>query len=76
MTGPGFVTATVAGPTVPVGVVHVMVLTFTTATPVAATPPMLTVAAPAKLAPVMVTKLVTSAPPLLGLMEPTVGPPT
>jgi hypothetical protein len=56
------VTVTVAAPTLPAGVVAVIVVLFTTTTPVAAALPIVTVAPVAKLVPVIVT----AVPPAVG----------
>jgi hypothetical protein len=56
------VTVTVAAPALPAGVVAVMVVLFTTVTPVAAVPPKVTAAPLAKSIPVMVT----AVPPATG----------
>ena len=67
---------TVTAPALPAGVVAVIVVLFTTVTPVAAALPKLTVAPDAKLAPVMVTAVPPATGPLLGLTLLTVGPAT
>lgn len=70
---PGVVTCTLAVPPLPLGVVHVMLVLFTTVTPVAAAPPMLTPVAPEKLLPVIVTLVPPFAVPLVGEMLLTMG---
>ena len=54
-------------------VVAVMVVAFTTETPVAAAPPMVTEVAPVKLVPVMVTLVPPASGPPFGLIAVTVG---
>jgi hypothetical protein len=54
-------------------VVAVIVVLFTTVTPVAAVPPKVTVAPAAKFVPVMVTAVPPAGGPLLGLTLLTVG---
>ena len=58
----GLVTVTLTAPAACAGVVAVIVVLFTTGAPVAAFPPMLTVAPNAKLVPVIVT----IEPPVVG----------
>jgi len=60
------VTVTVAAPTLPAGVVAVIVVLFTTATFVAAALPIVTVAPVAKFAPVIVTAVPPDVDPLFG----------
>jgi hypothetical protein len=67
------VTVTVTTPALPAGVVAVMVVLFTTVTPVAAVPPKLTVAPAAKFVPVMVTAVPPEVDPLFGDTLLTVG---
>jgi hypothetical protein len=67
------VTATVAAPALPAGVVAVMVVAFTTTTLVAAVPPKLTVAPAAKFVPVIVTEVPPDVDPLFGDTVLTVG---
>ena len=67
------VTVTVAAPTLPAGVVAVIVVLFTTATFVAAAPPNVTVAPVAKFVPVIVTAVPPVVDPLFGLTLVTVG---
>jgi hypothetical protein len=66
-------TATVTAPAAWAGVVAVMVVLFTTVTPVAAVPPNVTVAPAAKFVPVIVTAVPPAGGPLLGLTLVTVG---
>jgi hypothetical protein len=63
---PGLVTVTVTAPAAPAGVVAVIDVLLTTVTPVAATPPKVTVAPAAKLVPVMVMAVPPAVEPLLG----------
>jgi len=70
---PFTVTVTVTAPTLPAGVVAVIVVAFTTVTPVAAAPPNVTVAPAAKFVPVMVTAVPPAVGPLFGLTLLTVG---
>lgn len=72
---PVFVTVTVTAPTLPAGVVAVMVVAFTTVTPVAAVLPNVTEAPVAKFVPVIVTAVPPEVEPLLGDMLLTVGVP-
>jgi len=67
------VTVTVTAPALPAGVVAVIVVAFTTVTPVAAALPNVTVAPAAKFVPVMVTDVPPASGPLLGLTLLTVG---
>jgi hypothetical protein len=67
------VTVTITAPDACAGVVAVMVLAFTTVTPVAAVPPNVTVAPAAKFVPVIVTAVSPPVDPLLGLTPLTVG---
>jgi hypothetical protein len=67
------VTATVTAPALPAGVLAVIVVLFTTATLVAATPPNVTVAPVAKFVPVSVTAVPPAVAPLFGLTLLTVG---
>src|ERR1035441_5093136 len=60
-------TATVTAPAAWAGVVAVMVVLFTTVTPVAAVPPNVTVAPAAKFVPVIVTAVPPAGGPLLVL---------
>jgi hypothetical protein len=69
------VTVTVTAPALPVGVVAVMVVLFTTVTLVAAAPPKVTVAPVTKFVPVIVTDVAPSVDPLFGLILLTVGGP-
>lgn len=73
MEPPGVVTTTLAEPTVPAGVVAVMLVALTTVTAVAAVPPMVTPVAPVKLVPVMLTLVPPEVGPVEGLTELTVG---
>ena len=73
MVPPGVVTKTLAVPTLPAGVVAVMDVALTTTTLVAAVPPMVTLVAPVKLVPVIVTAAPPTNGPLAGLMDVTVG---
>jgi hypothetical protein len=68
-----FVTFTVTAPTLPAGVVAVMLVLLTTTTLVAAADPNVTVAPEAKFVPVMVTAVPPAATPLFGLTLLTVG---
>ena len=70
---PGVVTRTLAVPALPAGVVAVMVVAFTTVTPVAAAPPIETTVAPVKLVPVRVTACPPASGPDDGLIDVTVG---
>ena len=74
MVPPGVVTRTLAVPALPAGVVAVMVVAFTTVTPVAAVPPIVIAVAPVKSVPVMVTDCKPASGPDDGLMDATVGP--
>jgi hypothetical protein len=69
------VTVTVTAPTLPAGVVAVMVVLLTTATLVAAALPKVTVAPVAKFVPAIVTEVPPAAGPLLGDTLVTVGGP-
>ena len=64
---------TLAVPTLPAGVVAVIVVALTTETLVAAKPPMVTGVAPVKPVPVMVTLVPPPVVPLVGEMADTVG---
>jgi len=66
-------TVTVTAPAVPTGVVALIVVLFTTVTPVAAAPPNVTVAPEKKFVPVMVTDVPPAVGPLFGLKLLTVG---
>ena len=70
---PKLVTVTVTGPALPVGVVAVMVVLFTTTTFVAAALPNVTVAPAAKFVPVIVTAAPPTVDPLFGLTPLRVG---
>jgi hypothetical protein len=70
---PGVVTKTLAVPAVPDGVVAVMLVELPTFTAVAAVPPIVTVVAPVKLVPVMVTDCPPASGPDVGLIALTVG---
>jgi len=70
---PVFVTVTVTAPALPAGVVAVIVVLFTTVTPVAAALPNVTVAPVAKFVPVIVTDVPPPVEPLFGLTPLTVG---
>ena len=70
---PGVVTRTLAVPAVPAGVVAVMEVAFTTTTLVAAAPPRVTLVAPVKLVPVMVTAWPPADEPVDGLIALTEG---
>jgi hypothetical protein len=70
---PTLVTVTVTAPTVPAGVVAVIVVLFTTATFVAAVEPNVTVAPETKFVPVIVTDVPPEFDPLFGLTPVTVG---
>ena len=65
---PGVVTRTLAVPPVPAGVVAVIEVALTTATLVAAAPPRVTLVAPVKLVPVMVTDWPPAVRPVDGLI--------
>jgi len=67
------VTVTVTAPTLPPGVVAVMVVPFVTTTFVAAVPPNVTVAPAAKFVPVIVTAVPPATGPLFGATLVTVG---
>jgi hypothetical protein len=67
------VTVTVTAPTLPAGVVAVMVVPFVTTTFVAAAPPNVTVAPAAKFVPVIVTAVPPATGPLFGATLVTVG---
>ena len=68
-----FVTSTLAVPTAPLGVVHVMLVLLTTVTPAAAAPPIVTPVVPVKFVPVIVTETPPAVGPLAGEMLLTVG---
>ena len=70
---PGVVTKTLAAPTVPAGVVAVMVVELTKAKVAALTPPMVTPVAPVKSVPVMVMLVPPAVEPLVGEILITVG---
>jgi hypothetical protein len=67
------VTATVTAPAAPAGVVAVIDVLLATVTPVAATPPNVTVSPAAKFVPVIVTDVPPDVVPLEGLTLVTVG---
>jgi hypothetical protein len=69
----GVVTETTCGPGWPTGVTAVTVVESTTETDVAATPPILTLEAPDRLVPVIVTAVPPIAGPTFGLIEMMVG---
>jgi hypothetical protein len=69
----GVVTSTLAVPTLPAGVVAVMVVSLSTLTPVASAPPIVTAVASVKPEPLMVTLVPPAAVPLFGLMLSTTG---
>ena len=69
----GLVTVTVTVPALPVGVVAVIVVPFTTVTFVAAVPPNVTVAPATKFVPVIVTAVPPATGPTLGDTLLTVG---
>ena len=64
---PDVVTATLCAPAMPAGVTAVILSGLTTTTVVAATPPIVTLLAPAKLVPVMVMGVPPKVVPLVGL---------
>jgi hypothetical protein len=70
------VTVTVAAPAACAGVVAVIVVAFTTVTPVAAVPPNVTVAPLTKPVPLIVTLVPPAVGPLVGAIPLTVGGPT
>ena len=70
---PGVVTATSTAPAACAGVVAEMVVGFTIARPVAATPPIVTAVAPVKMVPLIVTAVPPPMGPLVGLIPVTVG---
>ena len=70
---PPTVTVTVTAPTLPAGVVAVMVVLLTTAILVAAVPPNVTVAPAAKFVPVIVTAVPPVVEPAFGDTPLTVG---
>jgi hypothetical protein len=70
---PFTVTVTVTAPALPAGVVAVIVVLFTTTTPVGAVPPNVTVAPAAKFVPVIVTVVPPATVPLFGATLLTVG---
>ena len=72
----GVVTTTLTAPAAPAGTVAVIVVAFTTEKDVAAVPPKVTLVAPVKVVPVMVTLFPPAVGPELGLTEVTVGPGT
>jgi len=65
----------VTAPALPAGVVAVIVVLFTTVTPVAGVPPNVTVAPATKFVPVIVTAVPPSVVPLFGVTPVTVGAP-
>ena len=65
----GVVTATLAAPTVPAGVTAVMLVDESTTTLVAATPPIVTLVAPVKLAPVIVIAVPPAVAPEFGVTD-------
>ena len=69
----GLVTITLLAPVVPDGVVAVMPVALTTITPVAAVPPMVTVAPVTKPVPVTVTPVPPAVGPLPGEIDVTDG---
>src|SRR5207253_6117458 len=69
----GFVTATVTAPAACAGVVAVICVGLTTATPVAAVPPNVSVAPLTKFVPAMVTAVPPPTGPLFGVTLLTVG---
>ena len=69
----GVVTSTLAAPALPAGVVAVIVVAFTTVTPVAAVPFNVTAVAPVKPVPVRVTDCPPASGPDVELMDVTVG---
>ena len=69
----GVVTMTLAVPAAWLGVVAVIVVAFTTETPVAAVPPKVTPVAPVRAVPVIVTLVPPAVGPEFGLTEVTVG---
>jgi hypothetical protein len=73
LSDPTLVTVTVTPPTLPAGVLAVMVVLFTIATLVAIALPNVTVAPGAKFVPVMVTAVPPDVDPLSGLTSVTVG---
>ena len=70
---PELVTVTVTAPALPAGVVAVIVVLFTTVTPVAAALPNVTVAPEKKFVPVIVTAVPPAVGPVFGLKLLTVG---
>ena len=71
----GFVTATSTTPAACAPVVAVIVVSFTTVIPVAATPPRVTAVVPVKFVPVMVTLVPPAMLPTVGEIAVTVGTP-
>ena len=69
----GVVTNTLAVPTLPAGVVAVMLVELTTVTLVAEVPPIVTEVAPVKSVPVIVTPVPPSVVPVDGEIDDTVG---
>ena len=69
----GVVTSTLAVPTLPAGVVAVILVSLTTITLAAAAPPMVTAVAPVKSVPVMVMGVPPFAAPVAGEILVTVG---
>ena len=69
----GVVTRTLAVPAVPAGVVAVIDVALTTTRLVTVAPPMVTLVAPVKLVPVIVTAVPPRVVPLGGLIAVTVG---
>jgi hypothetical protein len=72
-TPPGVVTSTLAAPAVPAGVAAVIVLALETWNEATAAPPMLTLVAPVKPVPVIVTDCPPAVGPELGEIAVTVG---
>ena len=70
---PGVVTAILFAPTVPAGVIAVMLVDETTTTLVAATPPTVTLVAPVKSQPVIVIGVPPSVRPDIGVIDVIVG---
>ena len=69
----GVVTTTLLVPAVPAGVIQVMVVELTTLTLVVTVPPIVTIVAPVKFVPVIVTLVPPATGPLAGAIEVTVG---
>jgi hypothetical protein len=70
---PAVVTTTLAVPALPAGVVAVIEVALTTTRLIAAAPPMVTLVAPVKPVPVIVTDCPPASGPDVGLMADTVG---